>query len=319
MMRVPHVTGAWFDVERQHGPRVVLVVEAERADGRALPPLLDAFGYRVHHALDVAHARALVAASTPDAVLLDWELPDGGAVTLMAEWMEHLELRWVPVLVMTSSSDPQLVRSVLGCGATDFVRRTADVIELEARLLSALRLGDVQAQMRALAQRDGLTGLWNRRVALERVERTVRGKDSNPAKRVSAAMIDIDYFKRINDRHGHDVGDVVLQQFAEQIARDLGPYGCAARFGGEEFLVVLPGHTAAVAHRRLLSLREHVAERRFGGDELALLITFSAGIACADVARSTSHLELLKRADVALYEAKAQGRDRIALADQPSN
>jgi two-component system, cell cycle response regulator len=317
-MRAPHITGAWMDHAHREGPRALLLVEPPHPDGGTLQSHLEAFGYRVLVARSVVEARAAVA-QCPAVVVLDWELPDGFGPDLLTEWMEHAEMRWTPVVMVTGSGDPQRVRTALERGAVDFIRRPADPIELEARLRSALRLGRLQTQMRALAQRDGLTGLWNRHVVLERIERCAKGKEINPARCLSVAMFDIDHFKMINDNYGHDVGDVVLQQFAEQLFRDFGPYGSVARFGGEEFLVFLPGHTAEIAQRRVLTFREYVAERCFGDGKKALHVTFSAGVAACEVGHGANMARLLKRVDLALYAAKHEGRDRIVVADVASN
>lgn len=170
-------------------------------------------------------------------------------------------------------------------------------------------LAEALARIQALATRDELTQLLNRRAMTERLQIALRERRSAHA-RLAIAVVDLDHFKRVNDRHGHAAGDAVLRHFAAVAQQALRADDVVARWGGEEFLVMMPATTAAEAMAALARLREHlhatpVAEIAPG----ALTITFSAGVA---VCESPADLEpAIERADAAMYTAKQAGRDRV--------
>ena len=185
------------------------------------------------------------------------------------------------------------------------------VLALHATLM-ALVIGRLVGELAALSRYDVLTGLLNRRAIQEELDAQVRrSKRDNEA--FSALMIDVDRFKAINDRHGHPVGDLALKHVAELLRIDLREVDRIGRFGGEEFLVMLPGasgeHAQAVAERVRAAVRERALEHSGG----KIPITISIGIAQW---QSDDASQLLVRADAALYEAKRAGRDRVVLASQ---
>ncbi|WP_046079483.1 GGDEF domain-containing protein [Halomonas sp. HG01] len=156
-----------------------------------------------------------------------------------------------------------------------------------------------------LARHDDLTGLLNRRAGMARLEEEI-ARSHRQDSPLCVAIVDLDHFKQINDRHGHATGDEVLAGVAELVQANLRCYDILARMGGEEFLVILPGVTHAQAHETLERLRTRVASASLGRSALA--VTLSAGIASLR-ADDASHV-LLERADRALYRAKQDGRNR---------
>jgi diguanylate cyclase (GGDEF)-like protein len=177
-------------------------------------------------------------------------------------------------------------------------------------------LADALERIRALATRDDLTGLANRRAALERMhgELAVRGR-SEPL--MSLALMDIDHFKRINDGYGHAVGDVVLQRFGECAQTAVRAGDMLARWGGEEFLLVMPATSPTQAMAAMERLRMSLQRASFDDVAPGLAVTFSAGISeCIGEADLEA---AIARADAAMYEAKRSGRDRaLAAAPAPS-
>ncbi len=172
-------------------------------------------------------------------------------------------------------------------------------------------LAQALERIQALATCDELTGLTNRRAAMDRMrqELAVRGRD---APLMSVALIDLDHFKRINDGHGHAAGDTVLRRFADCMADAVRMGDTLARWGGEEFLLVMPATTAADAMATMARLRDRLQQQRFDDIAPDLAVTFSAGVSeCVGPGDLEAAIE---RADAAMYEAKHGGRDRVVAA-----
>ncbi|GIH79594.1 GGDEF domain-containing protein [Planobispora longispora] len=174
----------------------------------------------------------------------------------------------------------------------------------------------LRADLVEQATRDALTGLHNRRHLMEELRREMAGAaaDGRP---LSAALLDIDHFKQVNDRYGHRAGDEVLTWFAGLLGEGFRRDDVVARYGGEEFVVVFPGATAEQARARVETLRERVAGQEVRADEHELRVTFSAGVAAVMPGQSPD--DLLQAADEALYAAKRGGRNqtRVAAGPQP--
>jgi diguanylate cyclase (GGDEF)-like protein len=170
----------------------------------------------------------------------------------------------------------------------------------------------LQAQLTEQANRDPLTGLYNRRYLNDSLQREFDrcARDGAP---ISLLLVDLDHFKLINDRHGHSAGDEVLRQVSTLLMNDMRSSDICCRYGGEEFLLVLPHVGLDAALERAEHCRSHVAAHRWLADEQALVVTLSVGVACASDARMTP-AALIHLADQALYRAKAEGRNRVCLS-----
>ena len=249
-----------------------------------------------------------------DAVLVNWELVDITGPELVRRWQESGEFNFVPFLIVTSYVDAEHVRVSLDAGATDFIRKPPDQIELFARLRLALRIRDMGIQLHENAIRDALTGLYNRRYVQTELERHCEAA-KRYGEAFSVAMIDIDLFKSINDSLGHAMGDTILQQTAEYFSGRLRKTDIVARFGGEEFLIVLHATSLPQAGIALESLRKGMADRRFGSDDVVVNVTFSAGVASWS-AELTDAQGIIKKADDCLYASKHAGRNRVTLVTQ---
>jgi diguanylate cyclase (GGDEF)-like protein len=201
--------------------------------------------------------------------------------------------------VFERSSRPQLV-------ADEVVGRVWSFRDITMQRRTEAILRASEAKMRDLAIRDGLTGLFNRRYILEQLEDGIQ-RSLIEGQRLSVALIDIDFFKKVNDEHGHLVGDAVLRDFARHLGERLRGSDLVGRYGGEEFVIVLKGAPADAAHRVLEQVRVGLAERERG--ELPAY-TFSAGLAELGTDGGAAP-ELLGKADERLYEAKHLGRNRI--------
>lgn len=226
--------------------------------------------------------------------------------------------RHLPVLAVVDPSDRYRAVKALEIGVNDVLPKPVDPEELVARVRTLIRQKRYTDFLRnnldhslELAVTDPLTGLHNRRFMTAQlgalVKRATQGGDP-----VAALMVDIDHFKRINDTFGHDIGDEVLREFAVRLATNVRAVDLACRFGGEEFVVVMPDTKLDDAHRIAERLRRHIAGSPFhlAGLDEPLTVTISVGVA-ATQGEGDAPDALLKRADEAVYEAKAGGRNQV--------
>lgn len=172
----------------------------------------------------------------------------------------------------------------------------------------------VNERLQTLATTDPLTGIMNRR-AFYTVSQPLLATLKRDSGQLAVCLLDLDHFKQLNDRYGHDLGDRVLQAFADMIGNKLRDGDLFARYGGEEFVVLLQHSSPDQALQAMERLRQGAAQLGISGDGTPLPITFSAGICCVNGRQSVELETLLKAADVALYEAKEAGRDRFVLAE----
>ena len=233
--------------------------------------------------------------------------------------MRSLErTRFVPLLLICERGEEAIVNRALELGVNDYIIRPVDPNELVARCNTQFRRKRYNDHLRSsvqhsieLAVADPLTGLYNRRY-LDSHMHLLIDRSVTRQRKLSVLAIDLDRFKTVNDTHGHDIGDEVLQEFARRIRLTIRGIDLACRHGGEEFIIVLPDTDGATAQNVAERLRREIADVPFkvGRDGQLLNITASMGVATLMRPEETA-ATLLKRADVALYEAKARGRNRV--------
>jgi two-component system cell cycle response regulator len=291
--------------------RKILIVEGSVTQRAMLKDMVAKEGYEAVETAAGADATERLRMQDIDAVLINWELVDTTGPELCRRWQESGEFDLIPFLIITSHTDAEHVRESLDAGATDFIRKPPNQVELFARLRLALRMRDLRIELHENSIRDALTGLYNRRHIQTELDRHCEA-----AKRYgeifSVAMIDIDLFKSINDSHGHAMGDTILRQMSEYLRGRMRKTDIVGRFGGEEFLIVLHATPLAQAGLALESLRKGMADRRFGTDDVVVNVTFSAGVASWSPALGNAQ-DLIKKADDGLYASKQAGRNRIIL------
>ena len=246
--------------------------------------------------------------------LLDYHLGERNGLDLLRE--SRIAGCDTPVLILTAEDSDEVDIAAAEAGAVDYlVKTTLNSRLLERSIRYALKLGDTLRQLRQLAQRDELTRLLNRRefqrILNEEWDRSVRFK-----RPFSLVMVDIDHFKRINDTHGHQVGDEVLRHVASLLAGQVRTVDRVARYGGEEFALVMIETTCKSAAEHMQRLGVLLADLPciVADKNLTIEATFSAGVADS-LQGATSAMDLLEQADKALYAAKEGGRNRIVLAD----
>lgn len=297
-------------------PRV-LVVDDSALIRAILAGSLEEQGYDVVEAEDGLEALEVCAVDPPDVVLLDVVMPGLSGLEVLDRLQADPDLLHVPVVCLTGRSDVEDVVEAMRRGAHDYLRKPFEPSELLARLSSALRVKRLSDELRArnvelerVSRTDGLTGLLNRRAVEEALQAQLADAVRHDLP-LSVLMIDLDEFKRVNDTHGHAAGDGVLVEVARRLRAGLREADVIGRWGGEEFLAVLPGTTseAALVLAERLCLGTAVAPVLLPNG-LALPVAVSIG-SCGDTRDEDA---LLRRADEALYRAKATGRGRAVTA-----
>jgi two-component system, cell cycle response regulator len=295
-------------------PPTVLVVEASETVRAVLVRQLGDRGYRVVAATDGEAALALVAAERPDAILLDHELPGLPGAEVLDRLRADDALAAVPVIMLTHSADREVLVEGLRRGAHDHLVAPFDPAELDARVMAALRvkalhdqLVDANRRLAAQAMTDELTGLANRRHGAHALERAV-ALATRHGHALALARVDIDHFKDINDTYGHQAGDQVLAEVGRRLASALRGGDELARWGGDEFVIILPDTEREGALRAAERLRAAVGAAPVPVGEGAADVTISVG--WAHWSGDTPD-DLLARADRSLYQAKDTGRNAV--------
>jgi diguanylate cyclase (GGDEF)-like protein len=306
--------------EQGYSP-LVLIVDDHPDNVEVLQVRLDALGYRTACASDGETALNMVAQSPPDLILLDVMMPhmDGNEVARRIK--ADKSLPYIPIIMQTALDSTQSKVVGLDSGADDYVTKPINYAELQARMTAALRIKALQDQVAAknvqlaeMAITDALTGLYNRRHLDERLDEMFE-HSARLHEPLSVAMFDIDHFKMVNDTYGHQAGDIVLAQFAQLLkhaARDIDRIG---RYGGEEFMVLLPGTVLDAGVTFAKRARQEVETHQFEYDGGALKCSISAGVASFPHPKVHTRQQLVKAADDALYVAKATGRNRVVRFD----
>jgi diguanylate cyclase (GGDEF)-like protein len=289
------------------GQAAVLAVDDDPTVLEAVRFVLEPHGIRVDTLDQTERFWEALEASAPDVVLLDVDMPAVNGLELCRVLRNDPRWKSVPIIFLTSRTDPTTVQEVFAAGADDFVGKPFVGPELGARIQN--RLERVRMQ-RALAETDALTGVLNRRGSEEVLERFLRlaAGQGDP---LAVGIVDLDCFKGVNDRCGHAVGDEVLARVARVLQKRFRSQDVVARWGGEEFVVGMYGMDRSDGVQRLAEALEVLREEQFTGpDGETFSVTFSAGV--SEFAADGRDLQSLYRAaDGAMYAAKAAGRDRV--------
>ncbi len=297
----------------------VLVADDDSTTRKMVAAMLAKWGYDV---VDVnsgdAAWDALQKEDAPRLAVLDWVMPGMDGVDICRKVRETVPKdRYLYLILLTAKTSRQEIVSGLEAGADDYMIKPFDPSELQVRVGIGRRIISLQEELvaarealRFQATRDPLTGTYNRRAAyqrlLEELERA--GRENKP---VSVLMMDLDHFKKINDTYGHLVGDQVLKETVARIQSVIRSYDVVGRFGGEEFMVVLPNADTDIAVRVGERIRQAVSSRPIVADgQISISVTLSAGVASIGASGASADA-LIQSADEALYVAKRTGRNRV--------
>ena len=302
----------------------LLLVEDSESQGNHIKGLLERLGYQVAWVQTGIDALRVVREDPPDLVVLDVVMRDMDGLAV-CRWLKMSpDTRDIPVLMLTVKGELHQRVEGLNIGANDYLPKPFADEELEARIFASLRMKASAIELRkrntelesmlhhveALAITDPLTGLFNRRrfadVLRHEFAMTRRYKSA-----LSCVLIDIDHFKSINDRFGHNVGDQVLRALAERFSQNLREVDLAARYGGEEFAILLPQTPKVGAVIVAERIANRVRGEGYGMEGASFSVTVSIGVACSADIDSENPDDLVRAADTALYLAKGRGRDRV--------
>jgi len=296
----------------------VMIVEDDAITRRILENFLKNWGYEVISVDDGLVAWEIM--QNPDApslVISDWMMPNMDGVELCEKIRGIEKAEYTYFILLTSKADKKDVITGLESGADDFIVKPFDQGELKSRVKIGERIINLEHRIIQLANTDFLTGILNRRAFMTRAEGEV-SRGIREHKGFSLIMADIDHFKKINDAYGHQIGDKVLQNFARQLSQTTRIYDFAGRYGGEEFVICLPDTTREESGPIAERIRASIENIRFTLPDNApfpIQITASFGVSFFIPLSNENIDSVIKRADDALYRAKAEGRNCVRLAD----
>jgi two-component system, cell cycle response regulator len=291
-----------------------------------LRSMLAKWGYDVVVAANGTEALQLLKCSDPPRLaILDWMMPGMDGLEVCRHVRATPRDFYVYILLLTARAESGDLVQGMEAGADDYVTKPFNAHELRVRLRAGSRILDLQEQLlrakealRLQATHDSLTGLLNRASILEllqtELERGVR--EQSP---LAVLMADLDRFKQINDTHGHLVGDATLRIAAQRMKACLRRYDTLGRYGGEEFLIVLPGSDFAGSLREAERLQRSIAAEPFRVGALSLPVTCSLGVSWRVYPESADTDTLIREADLALYAAKSRGRNRVEFCPESAN
>ena len=241
--------------------------------------------------------------------LLDWQMPELDGIELCKQLKKTRGLRCNYLIILTSKKSTEYIVQALDSGADDFISKPFSPDELKVRLKVGCRIIDSENNLSHQAHHDSLTNVLNHRAIVDVLDqlwsRSVR--DGSP---LAVLMLDIDYFKRINDNYGHQVGDYALREFCKLVKKELRPYDSLGRYGGEEFTVCLPATEADAALLVAERIRKCIETHPIQYDEISFTMTVSIGVGVFSE-NQKSHKEVLLEADKSAYAAKSKGRNCV--------
>ena len=300
-----------------------LVADSDPDRLRQLETWLTKWGYDVSPARNGVEAwNRLSTEKEPILVILAWTMDAMHGIDICRRLRLQPELPSAYVLLVADGRQGADLLEGLNAGADDFLYAPLDAIETRARVRTGARIVEVEAALRASQEalrvqstRDGVTGSWNHGAILELLQRE-RERARRKSGSVGVVLADLDEFRKVNENLGHPVGDEVLREAARRLNSSVRPYDAVGRYGGEEFLIVLPGSDGLGALTVAERIREAFAKRPVHTSAGPVPVTLSLGVAAEGGEAINDSAALLQAADSALKRAQQGGRNRAALADE---
>jgi two-component system cell cycle response regulator len=295
----------------------VLIAEDNAVSARILKKNIKDWGYEVVMADDGKKAWSALKKEDIKLAVLDWIMPEVSGIQLCQKIRENdhkaEDEDYTYIILLTAKDEQTDLIKGFSAGADDYITKPFHQLELKARLKTGKRIIDLQKQLQEQASRDTLTGLWNRkrmyRILDKEINRSQR--DNLP---IAIIMVDIDKFKSINDKNGHQFGDLVLQKAAKILKKSVRNYDEICRYGGDEFLAILPNCSSARAIKIAERLRKNISRHCISSEGVTLEITCSLGSASLEnLSKDISTEKLVQAADEALLKAKQKGRNCVVI------
>lgn len=307
---------------------LILVVDDVSENLQLIALILEKRGYETTFATSGQQALERVQTANPDLILLDFMMPHMNGLEVCEQLKANPDVAEIPIIFLTASHEQEHLIQAFEKGAVDYITKPFSTAELLVRVRTHLELKYMREQLKKalqeqaqltkdlqnLANTDPLTGVWNRRYLLTLCEAEIE-RASRYNHLFSVLMLDLDRFKQINDIYGHAVGDEVLIGMTNIVKNSLRKVDFWGRFGGEEFVVILPETNLDSAVGVAERIRETLEKTEFPIQEKQVKITVSIGVSTYQLEDQKIDL-VLQRADKALYQAKNQGRNRV-VGDQP--
>ena len=299
----------------------VLIAEDDSISRRMLEAFLVKWGFEVMVASGGEEAWGILQGNdSPRLAVLDWMMPGRDGIDICRSVRQRKGRPYIYIILLTARGQKEDIVEGLEAGADDYVTKPFDPYELRARLRAGRRIVELQEQLlqarealRDQASRDPLTGLWNHGTILAILRKEV-ARASRTQSPFAVAMADVDRFKSINDTYGHQAGDAVLREASRRLRGAIRTYDSLGRYGGDEFLAVVPGCDPEGVARFAESFRARIDRKAVETPDGMIPVTLSLGVVALENLRDVKPATLVRVADAALYRAKIAGRNRVALA-----
>jgi len=300
----------------------ILIVDDSLLVRSYVSKILSDAGFNVYEAQNGEEALRVLEKIEIDLLILDIVLPDLSGFDILKEIRKKEEMMDLPVIIITSQAELDERIKGLSLGADDYLIKPFEPLELIARVRVQLRAKELRDQLKEAQRRlydlsitDELTGLYNRRYFFKRLKEEVR-RATRHNYELSISIADIDHFKRINDEFGHEFGDIVLKEIAEVLKKNVREEDVAARYGGDEFVFLLPYTDRESARIQAERIRAEVENLFFKRGNTILKVGISIGIASYFEDGCSSPESVLEVADRRLYIAKSLGRGKVVASDK---
>ena len=299
----------------------ILLVDDEPTQRLIMARLLKRAGYLVETAGNGIEALAKIDTGDFQLMITDWEMPEMDGIALCSALRASQNRSYIYTILLTARDAIEHVVTGLQAGADDYLTKPVIEPELIARLNTGKRIVTLERSLRSaneenrrLSITDPLTGAYNRRYLMEQLPREIE-RAARYKRQLSVVMCDVDHFKKINDTHGHLVGDEVLKWFVGNLQKSVRACDWVARYGGEEFVAVLPETNVRNAGAAAENLRMGIAAAPFSMEQLSFPVTASFGTSGweGDVPAGSMLDALMAKCDAGVYASKAGGRDRVSV------
>lgn len=299
----------------------ILIAEDDSVLRRILEFTLINWGYQVTATSNGQEAwQALQAENAPQLAIIDRLMPGMDGIEVCRKVREAGKDRYTYIILCTALDKEEDLVAGLDAGADDYIAKPFKTTELQARLQAGRWIIELQSEMitardalREKATHDSLTGLWNHDEILIILEHELNRAEREGLS-VGVILTDLDHFKKINDTFGHLAGDAVLRMAAGKMLAAVRSYDAIGRFGGEEFLIVLPGCDTMSAAAFAERLRLRIGEAAMDTQQGMIQVTISLGVAVSGIGKKLNAISIFQAADQALYLAKEKGRNRVEVA-----